>query len=247
MRSTSGEDQSIAAWSALPKFIPNDRHLEHNHIVSLGGGAEALPFASMRTRLLYLMRDKGWKRLAITSPGPACGKSTVALNLALSLSRLADVRIILIEADLRRPALARLLGTSMPHQFSEVLAGKAKPEEHMLRIGTNVAIATNRFAVSNSAELLQGPLATAVFNWIEADYRPTLIIFDLPPMLVSDDTMASLGLMDCAMIVAGAERTTISEIDHCESELASRTNVVGVVLNKCRHIEKGEAYGYGYS
>jgi Mrp family chromosome partitioning ATPase len=243
-RSEPVEDLSIPAWSSLAEFRPNAGHLERNRLISLSGGAAAVPFANLRTRLLHLMRDKGWRRLAITSPGPGCGKSTMALNLALGLSRLADVRTVLIEADLRRPALAQLLGTSMKHQISDVIAAKAEPAEHMLRIGTNLAIGTNRSVVPNSAELLQSPEAAKVFDRIEADYQPTLMIFDLPPMLVSDDTMAALGLMDCALIVAATESTTISEIDRCERELASRTNVVGVALNKCRYLEKSEGYGY---
>ena len=52
--------------------------------------------------------------------------------------------------------------------------------------------------------------------------------------------------MDCALIIAAAESTTISEIDRCERDLAGRTNVVGVVLNKARYMEKSDGYGYGY-
>ncbi len=130
------------------------------------------------------------------------------------------------------------------HQFADVLSGKAEAAANMVRIGGNLAIGTNRSRVSNSAELLQSPAAVTALDRIEADYQPTLIIVDLPPMLANDDTMASLGLMDCALIVAAAESTTIAEIDRCERELASRTNVVGVVLNKCRYLEKSESYGY---
>jgi len=238
------EDPSIAAWAAVREFHPDARHLERNRLISLSGKASAVPFAGLRTRLLHLMRDKGWKRVAITSPGPGCGKSTVALNLALGLSRLGDVRTLLIEADLRRPALAPLLGVPAKHQFADVLAGKDEAASNMVRIGSNLAIGTNRSRVTNSAELLQSAAAAEALDRIEADYQPTLIIVDLPPMLASDDALASLGLMDCALIVAAAESTTIAEIDRCERELASRTNVVGVVLNKCRYIEKGEGYGY---
>ena len=69
------------------------------------------------------------------------------------------------------------------------------------------------------------------------------MIFDMPPMLVSDDAMAFMGQVDCVLIVAAAETTTINEIDRCERELAAQTNVLGVVLNKCRYLERS----YGYS
>ena len=70
------------------------------------------------------------------------------------------------------------------------------------------------------------------------------MLFDLPPMLVSDDTMAFVGHVDAVLLIAAAEATTIKEVDSCERELASQTNVMGVVLNKCRYM--GPEYGYSY-
>ena len=242
----SAAEAADAAWAGLMEFRPNAKHLGRGRVVSLTGGAAAVPFDSLRTRLLYLMRDKGWKRIAVTSPGPGCGKSTVALNLALSLARLADVRTLLIDADMRRPALLRLLGASAHHQIADVLAGKAAAGQHMLRIGANLAVGTNRMPVGHSAELLQSPVVAGALDRIEAEFQPDLMIFDLPPMQVSDDTMAALGLVDCALIVAAAESTMVQEIDRCERDLAARTNVAGVILNKCRYLEKSEGYGYGY-
>ena len=234
------------AWAGLMEFRPKPAHLDRNRVVSLTGGAAAAPFDSLRTRLLHLMRDKGWKRLAVTSPGPGCGKSTVALNLSLSLARLADVRTLLIDADMRRPALMRLLGASAQHQIADVLAGTAAPGQNMLRIGANLAVGTNKLPVAHTAELLQSPLMAEALDRIDAEFRPDLMIFDLPPMQVSDDTMAALGLVDCVLIVAAAESTTVQEIDRCERELAARTNVAGVILNKARYLDKSEGYGYSY-
>jgi protein-tyrosine kinase len=242
----SAAQAADVAWAELMEFRPNAKHLERSRVVSLTGGAQAVPFDSLRTRLLYLVRDKGWKRIAITSPGPGCGKSTVALNLALSLARLADVRTVLIDADMRRPAMARLLGASAQHQVAGVLAGKDDPSKHFLRIGANLAVGTNRMPVAHSAELLQSPAIANALDRIEAEFQPSLMIFDLPPMQVSDDTMAALGLVDCVLIVAAAESTTVQEIDRCERELAARTNVAGVILNKAQYLEKSEGYGYYY-
>ena len=70
------------------------------------------------------------------------------------------------------------------------------------------------------------------------------MIFDMPPMLMSDDMMAFARHVDCVLLVAGAESTTVKEIDICEQDLASQTNVMGVVLNKCRYM--GSEYDYGY-
>lgn len=239
-------DASAAAWAALPGLSPDARHLERHRGVSLTGGAAAVPFDGMRTRLLHMAREQGWRRIAITSPGAGCGKTTICLNLAFSLGRLAHVRTLLIDTDLRRPGIARVLGDGSGHQIADVLAGRADPARHLVRVGDTLAIGTNRVPVPNPAELLQGPEAAAALERIEAIYRPDLMLFDMPPMLVSDDTMAAMGLMDGVLLVAAAETTTLAEIDRCEQELASRTNVVGIVLNKCRYMPRGEGYGYGY-
>lgn len=239
-------DAADAAWAGLTEFQPKAGHLERSRVIAQAGGPAAAPFDGLRTRLLYMMRDKGWKRIAVTSPGPGCGKSTVALNLALSLSRLADLRTVLIDVDMRRPALARLLGVTAPLQVANSLAGKAKLEENLLRIGPNLVVGTNARPGTHTAELLHSPVAAEALDRLEKLLRPDVMIFDLPPMQVSDDTMAALALVDCALVIAGAEKTTVTEIDRCERDVASRTNVAGVILNKARYLEKGDAYGYGY-
>ena len=69
-----------------------------------------------------------------------------------------------------------------------------------------------------------------------------MVVFDLPPMLASDDVMAFVPNVDCAILVVAAESTTPREADVCERDLSEKTNVVGVVLNKCRYTP--DKYGY---
>jgi len=63
-------------------------------------------------------------------------------------------------------------------------------------------------------------------------------------MLVSDDALAYLDQVDCALMVAAAEETTVAEIEKCGKDLAMRTQVLGVVLNKCRYMEDEESRAY---
>ncbi|MEL6210616.1 MAG: chromosome partitioning protein, partial [Pseudomonadota bacterium] len=76
---------------------------------------------------------------------------------------------------------------------------------------------------------------------------PTVMLFDLPPLLVNDDAMAFLGHVDCALIVAAAEKTTVKEIDRCERDVASQTFVLGVILNRCRYMERSDSYNSRYA
>ena len=70
------------------------------------------------------------------------------------------------------------------------------------------------------------------------------MIFDMPPMQAGDDVMAFASRVDCVLLVAAAEETTIKQVDLCERNLATQTNVLGVILNKCRYMGDEDSYGY---
>ena len=242
---TEAEAAAISArWHALPAFSPAPALMARGHVVTFTGGQESVHFDVMRTRLLQLMRANGWRRVAITSPGPACGKSTLALNLAFSLGRQPDLRTLLLEMDLRRPSLARMLGLRDKHSSAHVLEGLEPLALNAVRNGENLAIATQFSPARRPAELLHSPATAAALDVIEVEYHPAVILCDLPPLFASDDAMAVMGQMDAALIVAASESTTVKEIDRCEREIAAQTNLIGVVLNKCRYMEKD--YGYEY-
>jgi capsular exopolysaccharide synthesis family protein len=241
----AGGPPAIAeAWARLPPFVADTRRLKAGRIVTPFGGQEATAFDVVRTKTLQTMRANGWKRLAITSASPGCGKSTVTLNLAYSLARQPDVRAIVTELDLRRPSLARTLGVTPRAGIADVLEGRAAFAEQALCHGGNLALSLSTGPVRNPAELLNSTALSGQLEAIEAEYAPDLTIFDMPPMLVSDDMMAFAGQVDCVLMIAAAEATTVKEIDICERELARQTNFMGVILNKCRYM--GEEYGYSY-
>lgn len=234
------------AWAGLSVFGPKPAHLEDNRVVAHQPGPLSGPFEIMRTKMLLQMRANNWRRVAITSPTSDCGKTTIAVNLAFCLARQSDLRVMLVDLDLRRPAVAASLGVTRDLQLSRALAGTEPPEAHMMRIGANFAFAVNRSPTVNSAELLQGVQAAEVLDRIEAQYAPDIMLFDLAPMLVADDTIGFLDQVDCALLVAAAERSTLEEVGKCSADLAARTNPLGVVLNKCRYRDTAESYGYGY-
>ena len=234
------------AWEGLSVFVPKPAHLEDNRVVSHQPGPLSGPFEIMRTKMLLQMRANNWRRVAITSPTSDCGKTTIAVNLAFCLARQSDLRVMLIDLDLRRPAVATTLGVTRDLQLSRALAGIDPPQAHMMRIGANFAFAANRSATVNSAELLQGVHAAEVLDHIEARYAPDILILDMAPMLVADDTIGFLDQVDCTLLVAAAEHSTLEEVGKCEADLIGRTNALGVVLNKCRYRDDAESYGYGY-
>ena len=233
-------------WQALPAFLPKAALLERNRVMALQNSSEAVAFDIARTRTLRVLQEKGWKRVAVTSPTPACGKSTISLNLALSLARQKDVRAILIEADMRRPTLTWLLGHRSRRSVDELLTGQADFSDCALRIGENLAIVTQSQPTKEASDILLAQKIGGILADIEARYAPTVMLFDTPPLLVNDDTLAFLAHMDCALLVAAAGRTKVREIDNCEREVSAQSNVLGVVLNKCRFMDKEYGYSYEY-
>jgi Mrp family chromosome partitioning ATPase len=231
-------------WASLTQFKPSIRRLRRNRVVAADGGRPAMDFDVIRTRMMQVMQANGWKRVAITSPTAACGKSTMVMNLAYSLSRHRDHKTMVLEMDMRKPSLSRAMQIPGEHQFSRVLEGRAAFEDHAVRVGDNRIFATNVNAVNGSAELLQSPGTAAALDDLTARYTPDTMIFDMPPMLTGDDTMAFLSRVDCVLLLAAAEQTSIKQIDKCERDIASQTNVMGVILNKCRYMDRDNAYDY---
>jgi protein-tyrosine kinase len=230
-------------WTALREAVVPPEAIDAHRLVSLTRSDPAYhAFDVLRTRVIQLMRQNGWKKVAITSPTPECGKTTVGINLAFSLARQGDCRTVLVDFDLRRPRIARVLGMPDTPSMEAVLGGKATLTEVSRRFGHNLAVAASRHHVDLPAELLQSAASRQFIADIERKLAPDFIVFDLPPMLASDDVAAFLPNVDCIILVAAAEQSTRSEIDLCERQLSETGNLLGVVLNKCHFTP--EKYGY---
>lgn len=242
----SPKDEVFARWASLNEFKPKSRDLTRNRIFTYQASRDGTAFDITRTRTIRQMTDQGWKRLAITSPTDSCGKSTVVLNLAFSLVRQSDLRVIVIETDIRRPTLARALGNRSNGSVGDLLSGKSQFQDCAVRIGDNLAVVTQAVSAGNASDILLSPQTGQTLNEIDALYAPDIMIFDTPPLLVTDDTLAFLKHIDCALLVAAAGKTTIKQIDNCERELAAQTNVLGITLNKVRYMSSdysGDWYG----
>ncbi len=222
-------------WQALTPLNVNGKHLEKHRVVTGEAGPAATPFDILRTKVLLQMRQNGWKRLAITSPMPDSGKTTTACNLAMGLGRQRDLRSILLDLDLRDPSVHEFFEHEPRNGIGRVLSGDVDFADQAVRIGSNVAVSMARRPEADPTRLLLAEETAEVLDRIEATYKPDLMIFDLPSVLVNDDTRAFLKNADCALIVIRANSTRYGQFDACEREIAEQTNVLGVVLNAYMH------------
>lgn len=234
-------------WQALAPIDTSGQMYAKGDLVAFHPGGYGSAYDMLRTRMLQQAQANGWKRIGIVSSHPGSGKTTTVANLAFSLGRQTDLRTMVLDLDLRRGTLGRTIGQNMTNGMADVLEGRVSFADHGMRHGENVAFGLNSGRVANTAELLHSHRARAVIEAIEAQYRPDILLFDMPPLLAADDSYGLLKLVDCALLIVAAEETPMSQIDLAERQIAELTQVMGVVLNKCRIASDAYAYEYtGY-
>lgn len=226
-----------ALWEELAPYEPNPDLLLRNRILTLNSRPNTNPFDVLRTKIFLMMRENGWKRLAITSPNKDCGKTTTACNLAIGFSRQRENRTMLFDLDLRNPAVADMLGRKPDHGIKTMLTGDVPPQDQMLCLRGNVALSLNSTSISDPTQLLLSKRTAEMLDIVQDKFDPDLMIFDLPSMFAADDARAFLKNADCALILARAGHTKMSQLDTCERQVAEYTNILGIVLNSCRHAD----------
>ncbi|MDO8311015.1 MAG: CpsD/CapB family tyrosine-protein kinase, partial [Sideroxyarcus sp.] len=204
----------------------------------------AAAFDMLRTRILQALQQRGWKRVAVTSPTHGCGKSFVAANLALSLARMPENRTVLIDLELRNPGLADLLGVDHAGSIREFLSGDQPLESHFRRVGRNLALALNGEATTDAAELLHAESTAEALEMMLEQLDPDVAIYDMPPALGSDDVTMMLPQVDAVLLVADGTQTTADDIRACERLFEGRIPLMGVVLNRSQD-RKLDRYRYG--
>ncbi|HMO08599.1 MAG TPA: CpsD/CapB family tyrosine-protein kinase [Paracoccaceae bacterium] len=222
-------------WESLvPVTLDRQRLLGNGVFLHASEDPAARAFDMLRTRTLQAMQDHGWRRLAVTSPGPGCGTSLVTANLALSLARLTDGRTLAVDLNLRAPGLARTLALRETQALHDVLTGAQPLEAHALRHGETLALALNGKQVADPGACLQAAdTAAALASMIEY-LDPDMALFDLPPALVADDALAVSHAMDAVLLVVDGRRTRPDDIIACERLFEGRLPILGMVLNRAQ-------------
>jgi Mrp family chromosome partitioning ATPase len=240
-------DAMPAAWAALERRTLSDSALQRARIVTHHKENVAhVAFDILRTKLLKTMERNGWNSIAITSPSQSCGKTMIAANLAFSFARQGGVRVVLCDVDLKRPSVRKVLGVSAKSSMGDFLSGVGGVADHFERYTDTLAIGVTGTSMRHSAEVVQNRQAFDAIADMKQQLRPNVIIYDLPPMMASDDAISFMAHVDCVLLIAAAGTTTLREIDDCESQLSDLTNVIGVVLNKY-DVESDRYYEYDYN
>ncbi|HVV30694.1 MAG TPA: polysaccharide biosynthesis tyrosine autokinase [Mycobacteriales bacterium] len=207
-------------------------------------GSRAEAYRQLRTNLLFVNVDKPPRVIAVTSALPGEGKTTTALNLAAALAE-SGARVCLLEADLRRPSLARQLGLIGEVGFTTALIGQAPVTSLMQNVGRNLAVLTSGPVPPNPSELLISTHARETVA--ELAEQVDFVIIDTAPLLPVTDGAEVATIADATIIVARAGKTTHEQAQRSVEALTKVDKAAaGVVLNRVNRSRGHYAYEYGY-
>lgn len=213
-------------------------------------------YKSLRTNLSFASINKQCKTILITSSIPNEGKSTVAVNLAISLAE-SDAKVLLVDCDLRKSTLRRLLGEKPDAHsgLTSLLTGKTTREECIFKhakINCDVLLAgTNP---PNPAELLSSPQMEELLKDLSSHYD--YIICDTPPVSVVTDAAALSRFCDGVILVIRQKFSTREQVWMAKRNLdAVEANIIGTILSCYDMSDNAQSskmyyrgyYQYGYS
>jgi capsular exopolysaccharide synthesis family protein len=214
----------------LVPSVRGDKHpvLASSHVPHDFGEA----FRSLRTSLMSRFNSEGTKTLLVTSAQPLEGKTTTACNIAMALAY-GGARVLLIDADMRRPGLHRPLQLTNERGLSQVLIGQARVRDVIQRtVDPNLLAITAGRTPPNPSELLASErmktllsnLSHGPFDWI---------VIDTPPVLAVTDAVILAPLVSGVTFVVGAEMTRRRLAERAlDTIMSAHPRFAAVVLNK---------------
>jgi capsular exopolysaccharide synthesis family protein len=215
--------------------------LERHRIAAAANDETADAFRMLRTQVLMRMRQNGWQTLAITSPNKGAGKSTVTLNMALSFAMELDHTALLVDADLRDPDVRKMLDLGEGPGLADYLVGRAAIEDLLIHPGIgNLVLLPGGSPVANTSELLRSPMMADLVRELRERYSDRIVLFDVPPILAGADTLALSAYVDATILMVEEGKTTLEDLNRSR-ELLANSNLMGIVLNKTRHVLSPDA------
>jgi capsular exopolysaccharide synthesis family protein len=206
--------------------------------------AFAEDYRILRTALNYSWSERGPRVVLVTSSVPGEGKTLTALNLAMTLARM-DGKVLLLDADMRKPEAHELLAVPRAPGLSDVLVGEVEIGKALHTVtenGLQLLPAGNE--APSPADLMSTHVMEAFLDGLRARYN--WVVVDSPPVGAVAEPLMLAPLTDGVIMVVGTETVPRRTAQHCLERLqATGARVLGAVLNRVR-LANDSAYGYGY-
>lgn len=204
--------------------------------------ARSEAFRRLRTNLQFIDIEGGTRAFVITSAAPGEGKSTTAINLAISLAD-AGSRVVLVDADLRRPSVADYMGLEKQVGLTTVLIGQASFEDVVQPWGNSrLHVITSGQLPPNPSELLGSHSMATLVKELTGTYD--VVLLDTAPLLPVTDGAILARLSAGALVVAGADKVHRAQLAEALGRLSTvGARVLGIVINR---ISRAESEPYTY-
>ena len=229
------DDLSISVHEndfSVKSFTPNALTLEKNRILNHTSKEEVVqPYKVFRTRLLQILKDKNWSSIAVVSPTKNDGKTTVAINLAISIGNSLKNNAVLLDLDLLIPSIHSRYGYRPSCGLEDYFENDMPLSEILISPDMErLFIAPSTRPLRDSSELITTSKGAELITEAKSLSLDSVVIVDLPPVLVSDDAISFLPHIDAVLLVVREGKTSKTDIERTQEMLAS-VNIAGVVVN----------------
>lgn len=186
----------------------------------------------LRTQILQRTRAKGWNTVMITSANPGDGKTTTAINLALTFAREFSNTVLLVDADLKQQAIHKKLGYSSPAGLSDYLLYDTPMNDLILWPSIEkLTIISGGRTIDNSTELLGSSRMQELVHEMKTRYDDRYVLFDVPPLINVADAVAFAPIVDAILIVVEEGRTSNNHIKTA-LQIIPQEKFLGFVINR---------------
>ncbi len=248
---SSGNERPSSEGRAIPVSTENIKYtqtktlkiapkvLRKNRVIaSSTESTDRDAFRLLRTQVLQRMRSNHWNALAVTSAQPGEGKSLVAVNLAIALAMEVNQTVLLVDLDMRRPSIHKYFDYVPDRGLSDFVLHDTPLQDILINPGIErLVILPGRETISNSSEMLSSPKMVALVEELKTRYPSRMIIFDLPPLLATDDALAFSPYVDSILLVAEEGKTTKENLEQVKNILKD-CSIIGTVLNKAETLSR---------
>jgi non-specific protein-tyrosine kinase len=228
---TTEDVQQLTGRAAIG-MIPQLQSPEHIEAIVNPRSPATESYRGLRTNLQFATMGKDLKSLAVTSSGPSEGKSTTVMNLGVVLAQ-GGLRVILVDADLRRPTLHKLGGLNNRAGLTNMLIADAGSEAMLYCQKTDVPsllVVPTGPLPPNPADVLNSPRMGEIIKGLAA--RADIVLIDTPPLVFSDAQIVS-GMVDGCLVVTQAGQTRSTDLrDVVQALDQTGANIVGIVINR---------------
>lgn len=232
-RSEAVPETEGAAEPALPSLTVDREALRKRRVLCGNeSNVAAHAYRMLRAQVLQRVRATRMHSIGVLSATKGEGKTLTAINLALSLAAEPNQCVTLVDLDLKRPSVARVLGVAPESGLESWLTGSepARCVQYELADFPRLRIVPTLAPVAGSSELLAGPRTRQLLDDIASGDGRTLTIVDLPPVLLSDDVLTAATLIDGFLLVITEGQTLREDVERV-FELLGSHKIIGTVLN----------------